>query len=257
MKKTQHHFKKLNSNGFSVLHVLLLLVILGIVAFTGYFVWQSQQSINKNIDQSLRASNSNSTSTKAKSQSGSTQTKLVSVKVDGDDATMEVPETWIVKSVPSQSGQEYVQTTTITSPNDTVYVKFERLGGLGGACSAEDTLATLKKVTITPVASDAALRLIEYYVSDGKTYFGVGAYVTTKTLSEKIVEGASICDAYLTDVIGGFKTNPGGARLNISSKTIDSKHKSSESTISTEEYSEFVNSDEYKVAKKILLSLKY
>lgn len=50
-----------------MLHVLLIFIILGIVAFTGYFVWQSQQAADTNIEKSIAASESTPTPKKTPS----------------------------------------------------------------------------------------------------------------------------------------------------------------------------------------------
>ena len=41
--------KILNSNGFSAVEALLILVALGLVGFTGYFVWHAKQDTDKNL----------------------------------------------------------------------------------------------------------------------------------------------------------------------------------------------------------------
>ncbi len=49
--------KQLNQKGFSAVEGLLVLIIVGLVGFTGWFVWHSQQTASKTPDDSNKSSN--------------------------------------------------------------------------------------------------------------------------------------------------------------------------------------------------------
>jgi hypothetical protein len=72
--------KKLkNSNGFSVIHVLLVIIIIGITSFTGWFVWNS----NQENDKTLEATNTSDTP------------KATQVKPETEEDKYVIPEGYI------------------------------------------------------------------------------------------------------------------------------------------------------------------
>ena len=63
-----------NSDGFSVVHTLLILVIIGIIGFTGWYVWNASKEANKNLEVKNRTSTVNKTNV-AKSEPSKTSAK--------------------------------------------------------------------------------------------------------------------------------------------------------------------------------------
>jgi hypothetical protein len=56
-----------NQSGFAVLEIILIFVILGIVGFTGWYVWNSKKNTNKTYDSSSAASQAKAASSKKSS----------------------------------------------------------------------------------------------------------------------------------------------------------------------------------------------
>jgi hypothetical protein len=112
-----------NSTGFSVIEALLLLIVVGILGFTGWFLYHSQKVVTKDY-----------TSTKTNTQPTST-IKLNKTYVDQTgNFTVKYPSTWKTQtSTSTQGGADYpITSTTLTSPAGTTLHLRSDWGGFGG-----------------------------------------------------------------------------------------------------------------------------
>jgi len=112
-----------NSLGFSAVEVLLILIVIGILGFTGWFVYHSQKVVN-----------TDHASTKTNSQPVST-IKLNKTYLDQTgNFTVKYPSSWKAQTSNStQGGADYpITSTTLTSPVGTILNLKSDWGGFGG-----------------------------------------------------------------------------------------------------------------------------
>lgn len=105
------YMKKLNNQtGFSAVEALLILVIVGILGFTGWFVYHSQNVANK--DYTSQASTSQTPTTKKSDTSSNAKTKAMATWATFSDATV-----GLTFKYPSDWGQAKLQTMNATPSN--------------------------------------------------------------------------------------------------------------------------------------------
>lgn len=130
MLKTMKRFA--NQNGFGVIETLLVLVILGFVGFTGWFVYSS----NKVADKNYEAANTSSSSEQSRQQNALNKTYKDPVGKFG----FKYPANWTLKSVSNTDDAEYPYSdVTITSPGGSKLKIGNDWGGRGGMCDPEPT----------------------------------------------------------------------------------------------------------------------
>src|SRR4051812_2710121 len=105
-----------NQRGFSAVEAILILVIISILGFAGWFVYNAQKSTNKALDDT-----SASQSTVATQQTKQTQAADQTGTVDGL-VTFTYPSAWKLSQVDSEAYDGgTTQLTTITSPDGETY----------------------------------------------------------------------------------------------------------------------------------------
>src|SRR5579871_5801589 len=72
--------KILKQNGFSAIEGLLILVIVGLIGFTGWYVWHSKNNSDKALSEAQAVSNSTLPKTAASSSSSVTKQEFVTIK---------------------------------------------------------------------------------------------------------------------------------------------------------------------------------
>lgn len=245
--------------GFGAVELILIFVAIGIVGFAGWFVWNSQRQINKTLDDSNKintAAPSVNDPERATSNANTTDTSLVPISVEGGHATVGAPKNWKVTNGDANDQAGLFAAVKITSPDSNISVTFARLGGLGGYCDPTDGY-TMTKLKVTPLINTPSLSYVEYLRSDSKMY---KMSVTPTAKAAELRSGASVCDAYLDEVMDKYMGYAGNAVFSISYKPFEEKIGDSMSTakpISETEYKTLVNSADYQIAKNILSSLKY
>jgi len=241
--------------GFGAVEFILVLVAVGIVGFAGWFVWNGQKQLGKTLDDSSKGSSSVSSTDTAKTESNS-DTSLVPISVEGGHATVGAPKNWTVTNGDANDQSGMFSTVKITSPDSNISVTFARLGGLGGYCDPTDGY-TITKLKVTPLINTPSLSYVEYLQSDNKLY---KMSVTPTSKAAELRNGASVCDAYLDEIMENYQGYTGNALFSISYKPFDKKFGDSISTatpITPAEYDTLMNSADYTIAKNIFLSLKY
>lgn len=247
--------------GFALAESLLLTLLVAIIGLTGFYVWQSEKRLNAiardSVSSGFTAKKKNEKPKENAQANTASKSATVSVKMDGDRATVDAPKTWLVSSGGPFDTPDLPKATTITAPNGDVYVRFERLGGLGGVCAPEETTATLNKVMSSDMTNLSEAKFAQFYVSDGKLLRGYFAgMVNGPVVAPKLKEGMNACNAAFADVITGYKTYEGAARLGVYSKKLEALRENG-TAISSADYEAFVSSAEFALAKSIVQSLRY
>ena len=147
--------KKLNQKGFGAVEIVLLVVLVGIIAGAGWYVYQSQKktkesldNANQNIEQ-ISKSNKEINEADKKSENSSKkylEIKELGVKVELDDATADA---YYVM----QNGFAYISTTSLKNA--------------GPECSAEKTgVVAISKVNKTDT-DEMTGKTYEQQIKDG------------------------------------------------------------------------------------------
>lgn len=237
--------KKIRNDGFSAVELLLVVVLIGIISFAGWYVYQA----NKDTDKSLAEAGKASSAAKAKPVS------LKEYRNTEYGFSFQYPSTWKLTEDLQDLGRGNNEgTISVTSPYGTEVLFGLDLGGRGGDCWDDEANARTARTCYTtnilsveklPTSTNAK-PIYFYHASNteptrdgGKTTYEIGlgggdnAY--TKT-------GSTLGAGFFGSVENG-KT--GSINVNVSSK--DDKVNSSDA---------FFNSKEVKEATPILKSFK-
>ncbi len=169
---------KLNNKGSSPLHIVLILVIVGLIAGVGYYVYSSQKKTNESLDnanssleQAAQANKEKKTETNDKTSSSSIPEGYQQYKSSTGIFTFNYPKDWSeVKSSMNEMTIAYVSPTGTDFPN--VYVWTTALEN----SSCDQTDQTVKKVTVDGIEakqfikSTSAKALTTCVVKNGKVY---------------------------------------------------------------------------------------
>ncbi len=113
---------KLNSKGFSPLHILLLIVIVGMIGGVGYYVYNSQKKTNTSLDNAAK-SQSDPQKSENKEEEKIKLPEGFKEYVSKEGFSFAYPETWGVESVSNNN----VISTVLKSPDYQA-----QQGGYGG-----------------------------------------------------------------------------------------------------------------------------
>jgi hypothetical protein len=109
-----------NNDGFSAIETLLILIIIGLVGFVGWYVYQAKQTADKN------------TAISSSSQAAVSKPKLAKTYTNNKGGfSVQYPANWKLKAEPADS---YAEVATLTSPKGTVLNLRADEGGKGGDC---------------------------------------------------------------------------------------------------------------------------
>lgn len=240
-----------NQNGSGIVEAFLIIVVIGILGFTGYFVWHSQKSATTTLNETLKATNS---SLSAKTPAAkSAAPKLLTASMDaavGKDISFTYPETWSLTKGAVQKSPYLDQKVTVKSPSGSLSLVYEASdGGLGGACSPADS-GTISSLRIEPIAQFDKASYVETTftsgMNNGKTTF---AGIMDKDSLGNAKQGGSYCGLYLADVI--TMMNNAGNVLNL---TAHVDFADANVSTSATAFQRALGSSEYTQAKSILLS---
>jgi len=160
-----------NSLGFSAVEALLILVVVGILGFSGWFVYHSQKVANKDYNYSSSAASKTAT---VNPYAGWKQ-----YCSDAGSACFKYPATWSAST--SESEDPNITGLTLTSPSKSTLVTFNPvIGGLGGAC--EPGVCSFDTISIaTPGdASAQNLRIVKgVFESRDSGYVATPMYCVT------------------------------------------------------------------------------
>lgn len=253
-----------NTKGFSLLAVLLLLVGVGIIGYTGWFVYHSQQTADKNYS----------------SQPSSTQTAtptpkipMVTGKIDAGfpvGVSWSYPQTWSLSkegNAPTSSSDSIAETMTLTSPSKGYAVVYEvaQNEGFGGRCDSsepatiqyinrQNTLNLPKAIFVESIVDNYSA-INDKYTLEGYRYSSALMNNVDNVAKAKV--GDTQCATYLQGPIK-LSSNPdtylmrAEVRLNNIEKT--DKYGDVLPFKDAETIKSQYNSAEYKEAVKVLLS---
>ena len=190
-----------NTKGFTLIEGLLILVIAGLLAGTGWYVWNSKNSTDKSAK---NADSANSSTTQASEKQSSSSVNK-EYKNEEYGFSFQYPSAWSLtvdlKDIGRGSNEGDV---IVTSPNGTKVDFGPNLGGKGGDCLDDQagdtrttrTCPTRNILSIEKLASSSSTKPVYFYHASwtdptsagGKThyyiYIGGGDYTPTKTGSE-------------------------------------------------------------------------
>lgn len=177
--------KKLNTNqrGSSAIEALLILVIIGLIGFVGWYVYSAKNETDKNL-----------TANSSPEPIADSKVKLTkSFTSKYGQFTIKYPATWKL-----QAGEvtEHGQEANLTSPKGTVLRLNSDAGGRGGMCTPNDqdkpfqprnACPTKEYLSADKVAIDNIYTSKEYEKSDGSfgfNYVPADIYLVTSHLTE-------------------------------------------------------------------------
>ena len=233
------------------MEVLLIIVAIGIVGFTGYFVWHAQQATKNTLTETSKASGTSSSGTTTASKS--TNPRLLSTSMDptvGKDISFMYPQTWTLEKGTLQTSPYLDQKVTVKSPSGSVSVAYEvSNGGIGGSCdpAEQGTLTSLRTESV-PLFNGA--NYVETTYTNGMSGDKVSfAGLMQKTSMSSAKQGGSYCDVYLAGVISLAGSSNSSLHLTAQVEFTDAR-------VSTDAtaFQSAILSPDYVQARSILLS---
>jgi hypothetical protein len=113
-----------NQKGFSAVEGLLIVIILGLLGFVGWYVHSAQSTTSKTLDNAA-----------ASSASPATTTGLKEYKNNQYGFSFSYPANWTIKEVFEDIGRGGKEgDVSVTSPNQTTVTFRADFGGKGGSC---------------------------------------------------------------------------------------------------------------------------
>lgn len=239
-----------NHNGFSAVEALLVFIILCMVGFMGWFVWQSQQAADKTYS---HTDTSDSQSAKPKKAAIKTETALAPASVN---VSFTYPATWNVVKLANYD-------TQIVGPDNDVYIEVKGLGGLGGSCNPNDPGSGTFRSVQSEALNNAAFSLMTFTTQTDTYTGGVSSQIIPTADVAKYKVGASVCAGYLDGVLdktdlgkqSAQDTSIGNTTITITSQTLASAMKSGSPT--DVQVQAFLSSDDFKQAEQIVKSFSY
>lgn len=131
-----------SQKGFSAVETILLVIIVGLIGFTGWYVYTSNGKANKTLDQANSVQNSTPTVKESNKTYESTAIKGLSFKY---------PTSWILEN--GETAFDGTDTTTLTSPQGSKVYWGSGGAGFGGNCDDRDYI-TILSVDATKYAKD-------------------------------------------------------------------------------------------------------
>lgn len=241
-----------NFKGFSAIEGLLIIVIVGILGFTGWYVYNSKQNADKSNTASTQVSSSTATKAAADPYAGwKTYTSTY------EKSSYRYPSDW--KSVaPKMTGQDAnADAYQLQSPSGKVTVSWiSGVGGVGGACS--------DKVQPPAVDADGIGACPHYEVVDNQKIAGADLYYVSGTYTS---DGSTYSPFFALQNSKGITKTGGylGLLLFTCKQTDSSCGLMGGTAISGGGFDKttkaqaqaFLSNSEAKQAKLILLSYKY
>lgn len=229
---------KKNQKGLALIETLLIILILVIIGFGGYYVWHSQKQSNSTL--STAASTS---------QAASSQSALLSATVD-KTLSLKYPSTWhLVQTNQSAATSDTPSNTVITSPDgNTTVTLVGGLSGIGGGCDPSQG-QTLTDVDKTTLANQPAYAFLSYRTSDGLVNF---AMVDASTAAKTAV-GSNYCDVAFSGLLQNYLDGLGTVGIGYKPFTASSGGPAS---ASSSDYKTFTHSADYRLALDIVKSIK-
>jgi hypothetical protein len=206
-----------NHKGFSAIPLLLIIVLIGIIGGTGWYVYNS----NKKTNELLNSADKLNTPNKPKSTSTSSK-PLKEYKSEDYKFSFQYPSNWIIREDLKDYGRGEKEGDIIAiSANDTKVYFSPNLGGKGGDCWDDEantrttrTCQTLNILSVEKLETSTVASPVYFYkasVTDsqrdgGKTHYliyiqnGKYAYTKPATYVGAVLEGYDAIDTSKTSL---------------------------------------------------------
>jgi len=107
--------EKNNQKGFAILEGALILVIVGIIGFTGWFVWHSKQNTDKTLNDTSNSSQSNPSTGKKSSSNPSTTTPKLHTAQEAVNFVQDVYGSYVKASTNPNTGEPAGSTVALNA----------------------------------------------------------------------------------------------------------------------------------------------
>lgn len=139
-----------NQKGFSAVIVLLSILVVTAVGFTGYYVWDTQQNKPSPTKQAQPQSTTPTPTTSNKVEAVSLKSKICS---SDNTFCFNYPEAWVAKAVKNDKNAAFTlgdESITVTAPTGSSVVLNTNVSGFGGVCTD-----VIEPVNITAVKTSS------------------------------------------------------------------------------------------------------
>jgi hypothetical protein len=243
-----------NNKGFTLVEALLIVLVVAVIGFGGYYVWQNQRK-----DDTTKANSTSSTSPNSVTKSGSTDPyqgwKSYCSSLGG--LCIKYPSSWTYAQDTSNSGPAGSEVNTITSPSHKVVVVYAPDVQLGGTGVSE----TSNVVDVTPnKAGDfAVVQLVNTVKTSGSYTADVFATPQDSTSSQdKWTKGTSITNSYTPQWHQFINPKQAGSPRNqLLAVTPDGNPFTLNRFNSAADAQAWLSSSEVKIAIQILTTVSY
>lgn len=159
-----------NTRGFTLIEGLLILVIVGLLGGTGWYVWHSKNNVDKSLTAVNTSSSTQSVNKNTSKHSSSPKTTPYSFTQLG--ISMDVLSGWEVKSATTTEEGSNFYTWTVTKTGADGKIAVNSTGFRGGFEECILTPASIKEVAAT---NNSKLVFMSWsYVYDNKTNYRIG-----------------------------------------------------------------------------------
>jgi hypothetical protein len=164
--------KKSYQSGFAAIEAVLVLVIVGILSFTGWFVWNAKQNADTSLENADKANSSESTKKTAAKDEVDSKTGLTTFKSASGVFAVQYPSNWVKPQNPEACG-DYLSMALETGPDAKSVIK----------CGGDGTVSQVSVYYTTPEkAGDPSRRF---------TLSGYTKYQTSTVTTSDGVQGTS------------------------------------------------------------------
>lgn len=190
---------KSNQSGFGVVEGLLILIIVGILGFTGWYVWHSKNNANENLNAAANTNLSTSSTKKKSTTTTGSNTSLKTGVLTYEKASFKYPGSWTIVSSSKTNGSVSPGTdnVTLTSPTTLQVTIGTGIYGIGSAPG-------LKLLSATPINTFGHSYFLSYqYDSFGNDMLTAGPCISTKN-----ADGFWLPESKNITVVGDSTTKP-------------------------------------------------
>lgn|GEM_PF-6254227 len=123
--------KRLNQSGFSAIEGLLILIIVAIIGFVGYFVWHAKKNADQQYDSASKIASSSVTENSQKNTQPSTSSEKLYTLVDSH-VSFKLPSDWEVTSQKEPSNGCYTNINSQATCADSALLVLKSEGYANG-----------------------------------------------------------------------------------------------------------------------------
>lgn len=225
-----------NQKGFAAIEAVLIVVVLGIIGFTGWFVYHSKQA----ADKSLTAAG-NSTPQVAQNKPVTPKTDTVTSISTKSGVVLKYPQSWQAKETADSTDGYLADSVEFVAPKGMVTLKvYIDPSGLGGACNNVGTIAAADKQKINETYT-----LVSGYGTGTPDGFSAGyaIYDNSKPADLQISVGNQVCTTFHYDI------------FNLQGHKLWFVIQPASKVTSAADFTNLINSTDYKALPALLVNL--